>query len=98
MLFLSLFLFSQNKSIERTELYLHYLNNKKIGLVVNQNSMIKETHLIDSLINLGFNIKSIFAPEHGFKINFGAGEKINNDLYKDIPIYSLYGDNKKPSS
>ena len=96
--FLSSFLFSQNKSIERTELYLHYLNNKKIGLVVNQNSMIKETHLIDSLINLGFNVKSIFAPEHGFKINFGAGEKIKNDLYRGIPIYSLYGDNKKPTS
>ena len=96
--FLSLFIFSQNKSIERTELYFPNLSNKKIGLVVNQNSKIKETHLIDSLINLGFNVKSIFAPEHGFKINFGAGEKIKNDLYRNIPIYSLYGDKKKPSS
>ena len=96
--FLSLFLFSQNKAIEVTELYFPYLSNKKIGLVVNQNSKIKETHLIDSLINLGLNVRSVFAPEHGFKINFGAGEKIKNDLYRNIPIYSLYGDKKKPSS
>ena len=47
---------------------------------------------------MGFNVKSIFAPEHRFKINFGAGEKIKNDLYRGIPIYSLYGDNKKPTS
>lgn len=96
--FLSSFIYSQNKSIDRTELYLSHLNNKKIGLVVNQNSMINDTHLIDTLINLGFDIKSIFAPEHGFKVNFGAGEKINDDLYRNIPIYSLYGDNKKPTA
>ena len=95
--FLSSFIYSQNKSIDITELYLPHLANKKIGLVVNQNSKINDTHLIDTLINLGFDIKSIFAPEHGFKINFGAGEKIDDDLYKKIPIYSLYGDNKKPS-
>ena len=91
-------LFSQNKSIERMELYIPLIQNKKIGLVVNQNSMLNKTHLIDTLIHLGLDVKSIFAPEHGFKINFGAGEKIKNDLYKSIPIYSLYGDNKKPSS
>ena len=95
--FLSSFLFSQNKSIEKTESYVSFLEKKKIGLVVNQNSKIKKKHLIDSLINLGFNVKAIFAPEHGFKINFGAGEKIKNDFYRNIPIYSLYGDNKKPS-
>ncbi len=96
--FFSSFLFSQNRSIEKTELYVPQLNKKKIGLVVNQNSKIEQTHLIDSLINLGLNVKSIFAPEHGFEVNFGAGEKIKNDLYRNIPVYSLYGYNKKPSS
>ena len=95
--FFSSFIFSQKKAIEKTELYLPFLNGKKLGLVVNQNSNIKKTHLIDSLINLGLTVKSIFSPEHGFKINFGAGEKIKNDFYKNIPIYSLYGNNKKPS-
>ena len=62
-----------------------------------QNSKIDNIHLIDSLINLGINVKSIFAPEHVFKINYGAGEKIKNESFKNIPIYSLYGDKKKPS-
>lgn len=93
-----LFIFTQNKSIDHPELYLPYLVKKKIGLVVNQNSKIDNIHLIDSLIKLGINVKSIFAPEHGFKINYGAGEKIKNESFKNIPIYSLYGDKKKPSS
>ena len=96
--FLTTFIFSQNKSIEITDSYIPYLNNKRIGLVVNQNSLINKTHIVDSLINLGLNIKSIFAPEHGFKINFGAGELIIDDFYKNIPIFSLYGKNKKPTS
>ena len=44
--------------------------------------------------------KSIFSPEHGFKGNVDAGKHVNNEIDKktSIPIISLYGNNKKPSS
>ena len=42
---------------ERTTDYLPLLKGKNIGLVVNQTSMIGSIHLVDSLINLGLNVK-----------------------------------------
>ena len=84
--------------IERTSLYLPYLKNKKIALVVNQSSILKKMHLVDSLIKLGINIEKIFAPEHGFRGKADAGEKIQDskDELTGITIKSLYGSNKKP--
>ena len=84
---------------EDTQAYLPLLKGKKVGLVVNQTSTIGETHLLDSLISLGVEVKAIFAPEHGFRGEADAGEHINNDIdaKTGLPIYSLYGKTKKPS-
>jgi uncharacterized protein YbbC (DUF1343 family) len=61
--------------------------------------MIRQTHLVDSLKKLNVNIKAIFAPEHGFRGNHGAGVTIKNgkDTKTGITIISLYGDHKKPT-
>ena len=44
------------------------------------------------------DVKSIFAPEHGFRGDADAGAKVKNgvDIKTGIPIVSLYGNNKKP--
>ena len=60
-LFFNSILFSQSKSIDNTESYLPLLVNKNIALVVNQNSVIGDIHLVDTLKNLGINIISIFS-------------------------------------
>ncbi len=56
------------------------------------------THLIDSLILLGVNIKKVFAPEHGFRGKADAGEHVssNTDEKTGLAIISLFGKNKKP--
>ena len=84
---------------ERINQYLDKLENKNIGVVVNQTSMINNTHLIDSLISLNINVKTIFAPEHGFRGTADAGESVKDgiDVKTGVPIVSLYGSNKKPS-
>ena len=84
---------------ERTKLYIPLLKNKSVALVGNQTSTIKNTHLVDSLINLNIDIKKIFCPEHGFRGKADAGEKIQNsiDVKTGIPIVSLYGKMKKPT-
>lgn len=84
---------------EQTQQYLPQLKNKAVALVVNPTSVIKNTHLVDSLKSLGINIKAIFAPEHGFRGNAEAGAHIksNIDEKTKLPILSLYGKNKKPS-
>src|ERR1700753_1929152 len=56
---------------DRTDLYVSYLKNKNIGMVVNQTSIIgkNEVSSIDSLLKLGIHITKIFGPEHGFRGN-----------------------------
>lgn len=84
---------------EQTNLYLPLLQGKTVALVVNHTSVIKQTHLADSLISLGVKIKTIFAPEHGFRGTADAGEHVANGVDKKtgIAIVSLYGSNKKPT-
>lgn len=96
----------------RTDLYISELKNKKIAVVANQTSVIftstdkpisgeKTTyvHLVDSLLALNIDIKKVFAPEHGFRGEADAGEKVKDgvDPKTGLPLISLYGKNRKPS-
>ena len=83
---------------ERSDVYLHHLENKKVGVVGNQTSMIENTHLVDSLLSLGIDVVKVFSPEHGFRGKADAGAIIEDgiDPKTGIPIISLYGKNKKP--
>jgi len=82
---------------ENYSAYLSLLKDKKVGLVVNHTSMVANQHLVDYLLDQEQLIVKIFTPEHGFKGTADAGEKIYNDVYKNIDIVSLYGKNKKPT-
>jgi len=42
--------------------------------------MIKQTHLVDSLMSLGIDISKVFSPEHGFRGTADAGDKIENGI------------------
>jgi len=78
--------------------YVSLLLNKSVGIVGNQSSMIVERHLVDSLLDLGVNIERVFSPEHGFRGDADAGEKVGNstDHKTGLEVISLYGNNKKP--
>jgi len=89
----------------RTEEYLPLLQDKSIGVVGNQTSIIKTengeyTHLVDSLLSLNIKIDKVFAPEHGFRGTADAGEVIKDglDTKTGLSVVSLYGKNKKPSA
>ena len=87
----------------RTEAYLPLLKGKKIAVVANQTSVIfnsdGHTHLVDSLLSLDVDIKHVFAPEHGFRGDYDAGEHVNNstDIKTGLDLISLHGKNRKPS-
>lgn len=75
------------------------LRNKKIGVVANASSIsLNNTHLVDFLLKFNFNVAKIYAPEHGFRGTADAGELIKDgkDTKTELPIISLYGNNKKP--
>lgn len=84
---------------DRPELYLPLLKNKTVAIVTNQTGLMSDkTFLVDFLVKNDIDIKTIFAPEHGFRGDADAGEHVENGLDKKtgIPIISLYGNNKKP--
>ena len=72
----------------------------RMGVVANQTSMVGNTHLVDTLLALGADIRKIFCPEHGFRGTAEAGVKVDNsvDAKTGLPIISLYGKNKKPTA
>jgi len=84
---------------ERFLLYLPLLKDKKVALVVNQSSVIANTHLVDFLLSKQIRVKKIFAPEHGFRGGADAGHSVKDSIDKktSLPIISLYGKKKKPT-
>ena len=101
--------FSQNKDkltlgADQIELFIDDLKGKGVAIVANQTSKIKSdnkyVHIIDSLLSLNINIKKVFSPEHGFRGIADAGEKVEDgiDLKTGLPIISLHGSNKKPTT
>jgi uncharacterized protein YbbC (DUF1343 family) len=85
-------LFSENVNL---------IAGNNVGVVCNHTSFLKDgKHLVDALIDQkDVTVKAIFTPEHGFNGNAEAGENIDykKNLYKKVPIISLYGKDKKPS-
>jgi uncharacterized protein YbbC (DUF1343 family) len=81
------------------EAFPEQLKGKRLGLLMNPTARVGQTHMLDTLISLGHNVKALFAAEHGFRGNFGAGEKIVDgvDEATGLPVFSLYGSTRKPS-
>lgn len=89
---------------ERMEKYLPLLEGKKVGIVANQTSVVRNSegayvHLLDTLLARGVNVVCVFSPEHGFRGNVEAGASVKSgkDLKTGVNVISLYGKNKKPS-
>lgn len=87
---------------ERIDVITRLLKDKRVGLVVNQTSILEkqQKHLLDALLENGVDVKKVFAPEHGFRgtADAGADIKDSRDQKTGIPIVSIYGKNKKPTA
>lgn len=95
---------------DRPDTYLPLLEGKRVGIVGNQTTVVglsgpnahpdQPVHLVDTLMAMGVEVVKVFAPEHGFRGTADAGAVIEDgkDPETGLPILSLYGSNKKPSS
>lgn len=77
------------------------LEGKRVALVAHPASVTEKlTHSLDALIAAGINVTSAFGPQHGLK-----GDKQDNmvetadetDPHYGIPIFSLYGEVRRPT-
>lgn len=75
------------------------LKGRKVGLIMNPTSRVDQVHMLDTLLSLGVNVKALYAAEHGFRGEAGAGEIIKDGIDQEtgLPVYSLYGSTKKPT-
>jgi len=80
---------------------LRELNGRRVALVAHPASVTANlTHSLDALIAAGVNVTSAFGPQHGLK-----GDKQDNmvetadeiDPRYGIPIFSLYGEVRRPT-
>jgi uncharacterized protein YbbC (DUF1343 family) len=76
------------------------LDNKSIGIISNHTGILSDgRHIIDALIDYQrAELKAIFGPEHGIKGNAPDGASITDDKLNNVPVYSLYGKIRKPTS
>ena len=77
------------------------LRGKRVGLITNPSGVdnkLKST--VDILADApGVEVVALYAPEHGVRGDFHAGDKVENavDSATGIPVYSIYGKHRKPS-
>ncbi|WP_137679269.1 exo-beta-N-acetylmuramidase NamZ family protein [Aurantiacibacter suaedae] len=78
------------------------LEGKRVSLVAHPASVTADlTHSLDALIAAGVNVTSAFGPQHGLK-----GDKQDNmvetedeiDPVLGIPVFSLYGEVRRPTA
>ncbi len=81
---------------------LRQLEGRRVALIAHPASVTADlTHSLDALIGAGVNITSAFGPQHGLK-----GDKQDNmvetadeiDARYGIPIFSLYGEVRRPTA
>lgn len=77
---------------ERTELYFHLLEGKRIALYSNHTGLANGKHIVDILKENKFDVTIILSPEHGFRGTADAGERVGDsvDEKTNIPIISMY--------
>ncbi|HEY0144515.1 MAG TPA: exo-beta-N-acetylmuramidase NamZ domain-containing protein [Thermoanaerobaculia bacterium] len=75
------------------------LRGKRIGLITNATAIDRTGNPTVDLLRSapGVTLAAIFTPEHGFRVT--ADEKVADavDAATGLPLWSLYGDRRKPS-
>ena len=77
------------------------LKGKKVGLITNPTGVNKQ---LESTVDILFHateveLVALYGPEHGVRGDYTAGAHVDffNDSKTNLPVYSLYGKNRKPS-
>jgi len=75
------------------------LTGKRIGLITNHTGFDSEgTRTLDLLYKAeGISLAAVFSPEHGLYGDADAKIASHRDPATDLPVYSLYGDHRRPT-
>ncbi len=76
------------------------LDGKRVGLIVNHTARVGEAHLIDRVHEApNGELRALFGPEHGLRGTAEDGVEVadGRDDRTGVPVYSLYGQTRKPT-
>jgi uncharacterized protein YbbC (DUF1343 family) len=79
------------------------LQGKRVGLVTNPSGVDSQGRSAISILyhgqSAGFKLVKLFGPEHGIDGQTKAGASVGNsrDRMSGCPVYSLYGDTRRPT-
>ncbi|MGM0474910.1 MAG: exo-beta-N-acetylmuramidase NamZ family protein [Bacteroidota bacterium] len=76
------------------------LNGKRVGLVTNPTGVDRHLNSTIDILHANTNLTALFGPEHGVRGSFSAGDHVGDrvDERTGVPVYSLYGRNRRPDS
>lgn len=78
------------------------LKNKRVGLITNPTAVDHNySTTTDLLFNAsGVKLVALYGPEHGVRGDMSAGEQVRTtiDPVTKLPVFSLYGKTRKPTS
>lgn len=78
------------------------LQGKRVGLITNPTGITSRFEASIDVLHQAKGVKlvALFGPEHGVRGDVEAGKYIESytDLRTGLPVYSLYGKNRKPSA
>ncbi len=82
--------------------YLYLVHNKRVALLTNPSGVNAKLIQTSDLLHYhpDINLTTLYGPEHGIRGAIHAGEHIRDDkdAKTSLPVQSLYGKRRKPSS
>jgi uncharacterized protein YbbC (DUF1343 family) len=74
------------------------LEGKRVGLVTNPTGVDSRMRSTIDILSEHTELKALFGPEHGVRGDILAGGRVEDriDGITGLPVYSLYGQNRKP--
>ena len=83
--------------IDRIAQYSRLLKGRRIGLMTNPTGIDHQLKSTIDILHKGFGLSALFACEHGVRGDRQAGEQFDTCTDPDtgIPVYSVYGKNRR---
>ena len=88
--------------LDRVDLYKEVFEGRRLGIITNHTAYDRDgKFIVDVFKNMkGVTITALLSPEHGLWGTAPDGKKIDNQTHPvyNLPVYSLYGKTRKPTS
>ena len=75
------------------------LGGKRVGVIANATARDAQGRFIVDVLRAlpQVRVTALFAPEHGLQAQLGAGDRVLDETFQGLTVYSLYGKTRQPT-